>query len=224
MPFDWLWSLWSLKNCHSTISFTLLSIFPLTAQMELPGKNNNPMCALYRFQIWKQVNYKQENWVVGDKGGRKNLIMFYFFYCGSKQIGFIRNISTSSWHQTLTPGRVPPKARAGMTQLRVSVCAWTSTEESQMSSQKMKQESEFLFTQPKSGIHKHANIHGTKWIGFIREEEGSKLSAPWHWEGIKNLPHLCFKNIYSKRFNCILFCCNAWKKPQKCPWRNPNDH
>ena len=34
-----------------------------------------------------------------------------------------------------------------MTELRVSVYAWVGTEESQMSAQKMKQESEFLFTQ-----------------------------------------------------------------------------
>ena len=145
MPFDWLWSLWSLKNCHSTISFTLLTIFPLTAQMEQPpGKNNNPMW----FQIWKQVNYKQENWVVGDKGGRKNLI---FFFNGSKQIGFIRNKVQSSWHRHWHRVKSSPKGRTyRMTQLRVSVCAWVSTEESQMSSQKMKQESEFLFTQQRT--------------------------------------------------------------------------
>ena len=64
-----------------------------------------------------------------------------------------------------------------MTELRVSVCAWVSIEESQMSSQKMQQESEFLVTQPKNEIQKHANIHSSKWIGFIREEESTMLSA-----------------------------------------------
>ena len=38
-------------------------------------------------------------------------------------------------------------------------------------------ESEFLSTEWKNRIHKHADTHGSKWIGFIKEEESTKLPA-----------------------------------------------
>ena len=41
----------------------------------------------------------------------------------------------------------------------------------------LKWESEFLFMEPKNGIHKYTNTHSSKRIGFIREEESTKLSA-----------------------------------------------
>jgi hypothetical protein len=34
----------------------------------------------------------------------------------------------------------------------------------------MRQESEFLSTEPKNGIQEHLNTHGSKQIGFIKEE------------------------------------------------------
>ena len=37
-------------------------------------------------------------------------------------------------------------------------------------------ESEFLFVEPKNELHKHANTHGSKKIGFILEKR-TKLSA-----------------------------------------------
>ena len=41
----------------------------------------------------------------------------------------------------------------------------------------MRQESKFLSVELKNGIHKHANNHSSKKIGFIKEEEIAKLSA-----------------------------------------------
>jgi len=41
----------------------------------------------------------------------------------------------------------------------------------------MRQESKFLSAEPKNEIHKHANNHSSKQIGFIKEEESAKLSA-----------------------------------------------
>ena len=41
----------------------------------------------------------------------------------------------------------------------------------------MRQESEVLSAESKDGIHKHVNSHGSKPIGFIKEEESTKLLA-----------------------------------------------
>ena len=41
----------------------------------------------------------------------------------------------------------------------------------------MKWKSEFLIAELKNELHKHANTHGSKQIGFIREEESTQLSA-----------------------------------------------
>ena len=41
----------------------------------------------------------------------------------------------------------------------------------------LRQKSEFLSTEWKNGIHKHADTHGGKWTGFIKEEESMKLPA-----------------------------------------------
>ena len=41
----------------------------------------------------------------------------------------------------------------------------------------LKWESEFLFLELKNGIHKRTNTHSSKRIGFIREEESTKLLA-----------------------------------------------
>jgi len=38
-------------------------------------------------------------------------------------------------------------------------------------------ESKFLSAELKNGIHEQANTHGSKQIGFIIEEESTKLSA-----------------------------------------------
>ena len=46
-----------------------------------------------------------------------------------------------------------------------------------MSAQKMKWESEFLFTEPKNELHEHAETRGSKWIGFIKEKESTNLSG-----------------------------------------------
>ena len=35
----------------------------------------------------------------------------------------------------------------------------------------------FLLVELKNGIHEHANTHGSKWIGFIKEKETTKLFA-----------------------------------------------
>ena len=41
----------------------------------------------------------------------------------------------------------------------------------------MRQESKFLSAESKNGIQEHANTHGSKPRGFIKEEESTKLSA-----------------------------------------------
>ena len=41
----------------------------------------------------------------------------------------------------------------------------------------MRWESKFLSTESKNGIHEQANTHGSKQMGFIIEEENTKLSA-----------------------------------------------
>ena len=38
-------------------------------------------------------------------------------------------------------------------------------------------ESKFLFVEPKNELHGHTKAHGSKWIGFTREEESTKVSA-----------------------------------------------
>ena len=38
-------------------------------------------------------------------------------------------------------------------------------------------ESKFLSVEPKNELHKHTKAHGSKRIGFTREEESTKLSA-----------------------------------------------
>ena len=42
---------------------------------------------------------------------------------------------------------------------------------------KLRWESEFLSAELKNGIHEHSDTHGSKWIGFIKEEESTKFSA-----------------------------------------------
>lgn len=41
----------------------------------------------------------------------------------------------------------------------------------------MKQESEFLFVEPKNELQEHTKTHDSKRIGFIKEMESTKLSA-----------------------------------------------
>ena len=41
----------------------------------------------------------------------------------------------------------------------------------------VRRESKFLSAEPKNGINEQANTHGSKQIGFIIEEESTKLSA-----------------------------------------------
>ena len=50
-------------------------------------------------------------------------------------------------------------------------------EEFWASPQKLRWECEFLSEEMKNGIHGHTNTHGSKQIGFIKEEESTKLSA-----------------------------------------------
>lgn len=64
----------AFKNCHRNLSFTLFNIL-LTAQTEL--KKQYSLYTASRFQLWRKVNYKEENWVIGNKDGKENL-MFIF--------------------------------------------------------------------------------------------------------------------------------------------------
>ena len=41
----------------------------------------------------------------------------------------------------------------------------------------MRWESEFLSMELKNGIHEHANTHGSKQTGFIKDEASTKLLA-----------------------------------------------
>ena len=41
----------------------------------------------------------------------------------------------------------------------------------------LRREPEFLSTELKNGIREHTDTHGSKQIGFIKEEESTKLSA-----------------------------------------------
>ena len=52
-----------------------------------------------------------------------------------------------------------------------------------MSPQKMRQESRVLVHGAKNGIHKHANTHGIKQTGFIKDEASTKLLAQTLGEG-----------------------------------------
>ena len=55
--------------------------------------------------------------------------------------------------------------------------SYIGVEGSRMSPQKMKWESEFLFTEPKNELHEHTDTRGSKWIGFIKEKESTNLSG-----------------------------------------------
>lgn len=59
----------------------------------------------------------------------------------------------------------------------------------------MRQESKFLSAESKNGIHKHANTHGSKPTGFIKEEKSTKLSVQTQRRG-KNTPKVGFTAVF----------------------------
>ena len=83
--------------------------------------------------------------------------------------------------------------------------SYIGVEGSRMSPQKMKWESEFLFTEPKNELYDHADTHGSKHAEFILEKWEVQSSQDRHWDGVKCPEGRNYSSLYLFQYWSVCF-------------------